>query len=83
MTTVVKDGYVRRVFDDYVQWFPAAWNNRPGTLPYCVTRIPFVPGYHLCSFEQGEIYVYTRILSTHKTLHEALDIAKVIGGGCE
>ena len=83
MTTVIKDGYTRRVFADYVQWFPAAWNNRNGPLPYCVTRYPFVPGYHLCAFGEDRNFVYPKILSTHKTLHEALDIAKVIGGGCE
>lgn len=83
MTTVHKDGYARRVFDDYVQWYPGEAGHKPTRLKlnYCVARFPFVPGYHLCGFDTSDIYTSLKILSTHKTLHEALDIVRVLEGG--
>jgi len=83
MTTVRKDGYARRVFEDFVQWYPDEAEHKPTRLKlnYCVARFPFVPGYHMCAFDTSGFFVTINILSTHKTLHEALDIVRVLEGG--
>ena len=81
MSTVRKDGYLRRVFDDYAQWVPLEAETRGIAFNYCVARLPFVTGYHLCVFDFDGAHLFTKILSTHKTLHEALDIVRVLEGG--
>jgi hypothetical protein len=81
MTTVRKDGYVRRTFDDYVQWIPQH-SEEKFFFNYCVARLPFAPGYHMCAFDYDYTgRVYTKILSSHKTLQEPLDIVRVLEGG--
>lgn len=80
MTPVRKDGYLRRGFEDYTQWIPIEMDNG-NVFNYCVTRYAFVPGYHLCAFDYDYVgRIYTKILSSHKTLQEPLDIVRVLEG---
>jgi hypothetical protein len=72
---------VRREFDDHIQWVPK-WVMDDSNVfywRYSVHRYPFVPGYHLVHYpndvddDDGCI-----VLSTHKTLAEAVSILKVL-----
>lgn len=81
--TYLPGGLVRRVFKDAVQFLPKyvlaydveAWD-------YGVYRFAFVPGFHVCTIEAGWAddidYVQETILSTHKTLHEAMGVCKLL-----
>lgn len=65
----------RRVWPDCVTFQPAYLRTYEETWYYAVFKYPFVPGFHVCeSDHQTEEYV----LSTHKTLHEAMGILKVL-----
>ncbi len=75
-------GLVRRVFDDHVQWVPQYIITDPefGYFHYAVHRYAFVPEYCLVHYinsddqdDDTEI-----VLSTHKTLAEAMSICKVL-----
>ncbi len=71
----------RRVFDDHVQWVPRSVIKDPHVdyWLYSVHRYPFVPDYHIVhypgvnSFDDDDI-----VISTHKTLAEAVSILKIL-----
>jgi hypothetical protein len=71
----------RREFDDHIQWVPS-WlveHTEIDYWRYSVHRYPFVPGYHLVQYlgdaaSDDDVVV----LSTHKTLAEAVSILKVL-----
>lgn len=76
------NGMLRRVFDDYVQWIPE-WlfdNDDVDCWLYAVYKLPFVPGFHLCRIgeELGDDEDTVHIISTHKTLAEAMGVCKVL-----
>lgn len=82
----ITHGLWRRMFEDCVTWQPA-WLCNDDTVAYwlyAVFRYPTVPGFHVCYMgtpddgsddylEDGEV-----VLSTHKTLHEAMGVCKVL-----
>jgi hypothetical protein len=79
--TVVWGDLVRREFDDHIQWIPS-WmveNSAVSYWRYSVHRYPFVPGYHLVHYpgdspdDDDDV-----VISTHKTLAEAVSILKVL-----
>jgi len=75
-------GLYRRVFGDFVQWIPSdVWNNAT-SWDYAVYKWPFVPGFHLCRIHEDDtaegLGDWEEILSTHKTLHEAMAICRVL-----
>ena len=75
------DTLARRIFDDSVQWVPKDLMQVEATFDYAVFRFPFVPGFHLCLMDDDDDApngVQEHILSTHKTLHEAMGICKVL-----
>ena len=75
------DTLARRIFDDSVQWIPKDLMQVEATFDYAVFKFPFVPGFHLCFLEEDlrlDDEVQEHILSTHKTLHEAMSICKVL-----
>ena len=75
------DEVLRRVFDDSVQWVPKDLMQSLATFDYSVFKFPFVQGFHLCLLEDDDDApdgVQVSILSTHKTLHEAMGICKVL-----
>ena len=66
-----------RLFEDSVTFQPTylKYANTVYEWDYAVSKFPFVPGFHVCEFDDdGQEYV----LSTHKTLHEAMDIVKIL-----
>jgi len=83
MTTMTKDGYTRRVFNDGAYWTIEGIydNDEIEEWQYDVARYPFVPGYHIIrydSFERDATDSQKTIISTHKTLAEALNIVRVL-----
>ena len=80
--THTSSGLYRRVFDDFVQWIPSdVWHYATGW-EYAVYKWPFVPGFHLCRVYDDDtpegLGDWEEILSTHKTLHEAMAICRVL-----
>jgi len=82
----ITHGVWRRVFDDCVTFQPD-WlrdNDDVECWLYAVFRYPYVPGFHVCYMgptdETSDEYPgdCEVILSTHKTLHEALGVCKVL-----
>jgi hypothetical protein len=79
--TVYWGDLVRREFDDHIQWVPS-WVLDDADVSYWrynVHRYPFVPGYHLVHYptdspDDDDCIV----LSTHKTLAEAVSILKIL-----
>ena len=77
------NGYVRRTFDDGAYW-TLDWVFEDTTIEqwqYDVARYPFVPDYHIIQYETFDSYDddgQETILSTHKTLAEALSILRVL-----
>jgi hypothetical protein len=79
--TVYWGDLVRREFEDHIQWLPRGlvdgydvdyWR-------YSVHRYPFVPGYHLVHYPGDDADDDDCIvLSTHKTLAEAVSILKIL-----
>jgi hypothetical protein len=68
------------VFEDCVTYQPdylyydqtvTSWN-------YAVEKFPFVPGFHVVDIMHDETEGNDLILSSHKTLAEALSICKVL-----
>jgi len=78
-----RNGYVRRTFDDGVYW-TLAWVFEDDTIAewqYDVARYPFVPDYHIIRYDFFDNDLddgQETILSTHKTLAEALSIVRVL-----
>lgn len=78
---LVKDNIERRVFTDHVQWIPFEIVSHPDLLyfRYCVMRFAFVPEYCVVHFFVEDPYNMDHIvLSTHKTLAEAMGICRVL-----
>lgn len=80
-----KPGYVRRVFDDCVCFTPNLVYNDDTVEQwyYEVVRLAFVPEYHVVRWEYDyntftDDDPFMTVLSTHKTLAEALSICKVL-----
>lgn len=72
------NGIWRRVFDDCVTFQPDyLQSRRVQSWDYAVIKYPFVPGFHVVQFANNyddDEYV----LSTHKTLHEAMGVCRVL-----
>ncbi len=79
----ISNGVWRRVFDDCVTFQPAYLRRYDANWFYAVFKYPFVPGFHVCRFDDGDeddmLYADAEyVLSTHKTLHEAMGILKLL-----
>lgn len=74
----VANGVWRRVFDDCVTFQPAYLRSYEANWFYAVFKYPFVPGFHVCEFTDDPEDDSESILSTHKTLHEAMGILKLL-----
>jgi hypothetical protein len=75
------DETVRRIYDDSVQWLPWDLVKNAQWWDYAVFRFPFVPGFHLCFMENdGDTLggTHETIISTHKTLHEAMGLCRLL-----
>jgi hypothetical protein len=74
--------YVRRVFPDSVVWVPRKyWDSPDGnsSFAFVVQRYPFVPDYHVTFLGYDPEDESTEdIMSTHKTLAEAVSILNVL-----
>jgi hypothetical protein len=79
---VVWHGMCRRVFDTHVQWIPQVHIADPDVeyVHYAVHRYAFVPEYCLVHYfvEDSDDDDAEIVLSTHKTLTEAMGICKVL-----
>ena len=71
-------GMWRRVFDDAVAWQPdyIYYDQSIDEWDYSVCKYPFVPGFHVVALDHE--HQSENILATHKTLHEAMAICKVL-----
>lgn len=76
----VSHGVWRRVWDDCVTFQPVyLQEHNVRYWQYAVTKYPFVPGFHVIQFADEDSYEdYETILSSHKTLAEAMNILKVL-----
>jgi hypothetical protein len=75
----VEGDAVRRVFEEYVQWIPRWVIDSSMSWDYCVVKYAFVPGFHLVEYKRDDEHeLYEDVLSTHKTLHEAMGICRVL-----
>jgi hypothetical protein len=76
----VYDGMWRRVFNDCVTWQPAyIYHDKTiDEWDYVVEKYPFVPGFHVCQIDDEAGIIQDRVLSSHKTLAEAMSICKVL-----
>jgi hypothetical protein len=79
--TVYWGELVRREFEDHIQWMPR-WVVEHADISYwrySVHRYPFVPGYHLVHYPNDSAGDDDDVvISTHKTLAEAVSILKVL-----
>lgn len=79
----ISHGVWRRVFDDCVTFQPD-WlrdNDSVDCWDYAVFKYPTVSGFHVCyipDMEPEEDDNCETILSTHKTLHEAMGVVRVL-----
>lgn len=75
-------GMLRRTFNNCTQWIPQEVFEKAEQWDYAVYRFPFVPGFHVCRIYDDDTPAgdadWEEILSTHKTLHEAMAICKVL-----
>lgn len=78
----VYDGMWRMMFEDSVAFQPdyLYYDHSVDEWDYIVEKYPFVPGFHVCQLDMDHdsIGMQTFILSTHKTLAEAMSICKVL-----
>ena len=87
--TALSDGLLRRVFDGFTQWIPKEVFDNAESWDYAVYKFPFVPGFHVCRIhDDGTVMGYEHweeIMSSHKTLHEAIAICRVLlaNGGAQ
>jgi hypothetical protein len=75
------DETVRRIYDDSVQWIPKYLLGETVKFDYAVFKFPFVPGFNLCFMEDADdtpAGLQVLILSTHKTLHEAMGLCRLL-----
>ena len=76
------NGLLRRTFNNFAQWLPQDVFENAEQWDYAVYKFPFVPGFHVCRIYDdgtpagGEDW--EEVLSSHKTLHEAMAICKVL-----
>jgi hypothetical protein len=79
---MAEDNELRReVYDACVQWVPMKVVRTYNSWDYAVFKFPFVPGFHLCFMEDDSDTLggtHETIISTHKTLHEAMNICKLL-----
>ena len=75
-------GMVRRTFVNCTQWIPTEVFEHAEAWDYAVYKFPFVPGFHVCRiYDDGSpegVGDWEEILSSHKTLAEAMAICKVL-----
>lgn len=73
---------LRREFTHCVQWLPWDVFDRAEQWDYAVYKFPFVPGFHVCRIYDDDtpqgLADWEEILSSHKTLAEAMAICKVL-----
>lgn len=73
---------LRRTFDNCTQWLPTEVFENAVGWDYAVYKFPFVPGFHVCRIYDDDTPQgsddWEEILSTHKTLHEAMDVCKLL-----
>lgn len=78
----VRNGIWRRIFPDCVSFQPEYLKeDAVSHWDYAVCKFAFVPGFHVCHFgdyEDAEDVGTEYVLSTHKTLHEAMAIVKLL-----
>jgi hypothetical protein len=72
---VIKDGYVRIVWEDSVIWHIDSPTDDCG---FVVARFPFVPDYYLCDWIDDEEAECERPIQQFKTLAEALAVLRVL-----
>ena len=76
------NGLLRRTFEDFTQWIPEEVFDLADTWDYGVYKYPFVAGFHVCRIYDDDtpqgVDDWEEVLSTHKTLHEAMAICKVL-----
>lgn len=79
---VTRHGIWRRMFADCVSFQPDYLQaNDIDHWDYAVMKYPFVPGFHVVHFgipENPDDIDAEYVLSTHKTLHEAMGVLKVL-----
>ena len=77
---VMSNHYVRRVFPDSVVWVPRKyWDSVELNVAFVVQKFAFVPDYHITFLGYDPDDESTEdIMSTHKTLAEAMDILNVL-----
>jgi hypothetical protein len=79
---MAEDNELRReVYYACVQWVPMKVIRTYDSWDYAVYKSPFVPGFHLCFMEDDYDLpddVQEHILSTHKTLHEAMGLCRLL-----
>lgn len=80
--TELSNGLLRRTFNDCTQWLPQEVFDNAEEWDYAVYKYPFVPGFHVCEIhDDGTVMGYDdseTILSSHKTLHEAMGVCRVL-----
>jgi hypothetical protein len=69
---------VRLVFSTHVEWMVDPIILSGSGEPYGVAKYPFVPGFHLVERRAGFNPNGHYILSSHKTLAEAMGILRVL-----
>lgn len=76
---VITNGTWRRMFDDCVSYQPEFLKHDHGIdhWDYVVMKYPFVPGFHVVHLDNDDDTTET-VLSTHKTLHEAMGVLKIL-----
>ena len=75
-----RNGVWRRTFPDAVTFQPS-WldaEDQNYEWDYAVFKYPFVPGFHVAYISYTADEANEVILSSHKTLHEAMAICKVL-----
>lgn len=77
----VANGIWRRVFDDAVTFQPDFLRSNADIAyewDYAVFKYPFVLGFHVVYMDYDGEDEVERVLSSHKTLHEAMGVCRVL-----
>lgn len=83
------NGLIRRTFNDFTQWLPQEVFDTANAWDYGVYKYPFVPGFHVCRIYDDDTpegsHDWEEIMSSHKTLAEAMGVCKVLlaNGGAQ